>query len=371
MTRNPDKPALLGCCSWAEFTVATEIQLLRWHSSIFSWVKCSQTRQKWHIWELKSSLFKAGTAQQGQHMLTWITFEHCSGWRSWAAWDLPEHATSASQHPLGWLLLDGAVLVTTIQPLIREIQTVTVKWKCSHWSASPSGLENRLNIDKISSGKWSLRTPEGSTSKKTHGHISSTKNPKLNLYTESRHSKDTYFVPNPAFFCKIKNALLEVFGQPQHHAHGSSKQQTCRKHLFYLNNLISFLFLLYSLRERVLVIGSKSHRHALSANWKSPGFLSVFPLCTAWSSVQLCVTVISLDLMHKRNCPASALANVAQHGLIVSSLPFFPKLELLRENTTRTKIFPFIRCPYPYEGKQAKILNDKEMLFDTLASTRW
>lgn len=145
------------------------------------------------------------------------------------------------------------------------------------------------------------------------------KKPKLNLFTETRHSKDIYFVQKPVSLCKIKNALLEVFRQPQHLVHGSSKQQTCRKHLLYLNNFISFLFLLYSPRDNVFVIDSKSHRRALSVNWKSPGFLSVSVVslyCMVFWTTKLCITVTCLDLMRKGSHAASALAHAAQHGLV-------------------------------------------------------
>lgn len=107
-------------------------------------------------------------------------------------------------------------------------------------------------------------------------HFSYWKKPtQFNLFTEIRHSKDAHSVQNPVSLCKIKNSLLEVFRQPQHLVRRSSKQQTCRKHLLYSNNFISFLFLLYSPREDVLVMESKCHRRALSVNWKLPGFLSV------------------------------------------------------------------------------------------------
>lgn len=74
--------------------------------------------------------------------------------------------------------------------------------------------------------------------------------------------------------------------------------------------------------------------------------------------------------MHKGNHAASALPNAAQHGLVASSPSFSPKLLLFCDNTTRKKSFPFSKCPYPSEGRQAKTQNDKEMLFDTLASSR-
>lgn len=124
----------------------------------------------------------------------------------------------------------------------------------------------------------------------------------------------------------------------------------------------------------MLVIDSKSHRHALSLNWTLSGFLSVSVVslhCMVFWTTDISVRNSNIsDLMYKPNRAASALANAAQHGLVASSPSFSQKLFLLCDNATRKQLFPFGKCPYPSEGRQAKTQNNKEMLFDTLASTR-